>query len=60
MKVETVRAIVRPVITLEFSLLVVLMLWTGREIPELLKLTWFIVLGEYFGERLLLKLIGKG
>ena len=57
-KVEVVRALVRPVVTLIFTLLVVAMFWTGREIPELLKLTWLAILAEWFGERLLFKLLG--
>ena len=57
-EVETFRAIVRPAITLLFTLLVVAMLWTGRAIPELLKITWLAILAEWFGERLLFKLLG--
>lgn len=59
MKLEQLRSIVRPVVTLEFSFLVMAMFWCGKPIPQLLQWTWLIVLCEYFGERLLLKLIGK-
>ena len=56
--IELVRALVRPVVTVVFTILVVLLFWYGREIPELLKWTWLAILGEWFGERLLFKLLG--
>ena len=58
-KIDFLRAVIRPAVTIEFSILTGLMFWTGREIPELLKYTWLAILAEYFGERLLFKLINN-
>ena len=58
MNIDSIRALVRPLVTIIFTVLVVLMFWYGREISELLKWTWLVILGEYFGERLLFKLLG--
>ena len=58
MNIDSIRALVRPLVTIVFTVLVVLMFWYGREISELLKWTWLAILGEWFGERFLFKLLG--
>ena len=59
MGIATFRALIRPLVMLLFALLMVAMFWTGRAIPELLKWTWLAIISEWFGERLLFKLLGK-
>lgn len=56
---EHVRAIVRPLLTGIFAVLVALMFYQGKVIPKLLELTWLIILVEWFGERMLLKLLKR-
>ncbi len=58
MNIESYRAAVRPTITLVFTILVALMFWFGKPIPQLLQYTWLAIIAEYFGERLLFKLLG--
>lgn len=55
---ELTRSIVRPIVTIIFSITVVVMFCNNRPIPELLQWTWLAIMGEWFGERLLFKLLG--
>ena len=55
-KLEKLRGSVRPMVTYLFSLLVAIMVYQGREIPELLRATWLVILVAWFGERLVMKL----
>jgi len=58
LKMDDYRAIVRPTITLVFSILIAVMFYQEKAIPDLFRITWLAILAEWFGERFILKLLG--
>ncbi len=56
---DVIRALQRPFVVLATTATVIMMWLTGRDVPQLLQYTWLVIVGELFGERLLLKLLGR-